>query len=1135
MKATGNLFVQAGLALTRLRRYASPNRAREFFLTLGFDLPQGPLNAALTPLLQELNSLDAALNSAVIVDEPETLAPKLLNTILALDVFAGDVSAVSPGLNTSTLKRALLDYLVVRQIEVRSKPGYAFLKLLGLLDEGVDLSTGKAHCVLHWDRFSRCLFSPGDIAKIAYGWGANFDLGKALLNLDGIRRALGLAGGIYPQKPALSALVGNTAADAREFHLPILQDGLDSATFRQLGLTILAVESGSAGGALAFFPYGIGNVDAGFSVCERGELVLQSTTDLRGIGFALQPPATAKAVFGISGSIDTEIRVSEVSTKSDEHVVVGTTHGTRLTIKGLGARFFLSGNSDTLDLGVLGSIERLRFVLEAGDGDGFLQKVLSGVRADTHTDMAVGVSLKDGFTFRGGSKLVIDIGAHADVGPVRINGLRFALMPSTDGVGLQAGAHLTFEFGPLQAVAENVGLQASLRFTPGNLGPADIRIDFMPPNGVGLSLDAGGFKGGGFLRFEPATAEYAGALELDFHGLFSVKAIAIINTRMPDGQAGYSLLILIASEFVPVQLSFGFTLNGVGGLIGLNRTIVVNALVEGIRTNAVKSILFPQDVVANITRIISDLKQFFPPEDDHFVVGPMAKLGWGTPSIITVELGLLLDLPRPMITIIGVLRAMLPAEDAPILRLQVNFIGVLDFERGYLFFRADLYDSRLLIYSITGSMAFLVSWGEQKTFALSVGGFHPDFRDVPTIPALPSGFRTMSRIGLSLLSDDNPRLKVESYFAVTSNTVQFGARLELYAGVGSLNVYGFLGYDVLFQFEPFYFIAKMYGGLALREGVDVIAGINITAQLSGPNPWDARGTATLTILFFDIDVDFHVTWGDPPPAVANQTEDLLALLKREYADTRNWRADLPPDNHLHVTLRKLEPSKTNEPLVIHPAGVVTFSERALPLDGYVIDKFGTRKPLADNRFTLSNANANGLPIPADFLGVREEFAPAQFSVLSDGEKLSRRSFERLPSGFSLTGTADLKSTLPVIRDVEYELSYLKRKPVRTEFKTKVRPMLRVHERLVRGSAVRQSVLARQQVRVSMNAPPPVSLPAEEFTIASTSDLKAYAAEGGLTRRFNTQAEAYQHQQNLIRRNPSLAGQIQVVSQYELAA
>jgi hypothetical protein len=93
----------------------------------------------------------------------------------------------------------------------------------------------------------------------------------------------------------------------------------------------------------------------------------------------------------------------------------------------------------------------------------------------------------------------------------------------------------------------------------------------------------------------------------------------------------------------------------------------------------------------------------------------------------------------------------------------------------------------------------------------------------------------------------------------------------------------------------------------------------------------------------------------------------------------------------------------------------------------------------------------------------------------------------------------------------------------------------MHERLVRGSAVRQSVLAKQQVRVSMNAPPPVALPEERFTVASTVDLMPYAASGEGPRVFATQAETYQHQQALIRNNPALAGQIQVVSQYELAS
>src|SRR5215211_9208795 len=98
-----------------------------------------------------------------------------------------------------------------------------------------------------------------------------------------------------------------------------------------------------------------------------------------------------------------------------------------------------------------------------------------------------------------------------------------------------------------------------------------------------------------------------------------------------------------------------------------------------------------------MSRIISDIRQIFPPMNDRFLICPMAKLGWGTPSIITLEMGLLLEIPVPRIIILGVLKALLPEENVPLLRLQVNFLGIIDFENKYLSFDATLYDSRLLI------------------------------------------------------------------------------------------------------------------------------------------------------------------------------------------------------------------------------------------------------------------------------------------------------------------------------------------------------------------------------------------------------------------------------------------------------
>ena len=89
-------------------------------------------------------------------------------------------------------------------------------------------------------------------------------------------------------------------------------------------------------------------------------------------------------------------------------------------------------------------------------------------------------------------------------------------------------------------------------------------------------------KGGGYLYIDPERGEYAGALELAFAEFLALKAIGIITTRMPDGSEGFSLLIVITAEFgTGIQLGFGFTLLGVGGLLGLNRTMRLDAADRG--------------------------------------------------------------------------------------------------------------------------------------------------------------------------------------------------------------------------------------------------------------------------------------------------------------------------------------------------------------------------------------------------------------------------------------------------------------------------------------------------------------------------------------------------------------------------
>ena len=149
----------------------------------------------------------------------------------------------------------------------------------------------------------------------------------------------------------------------------------------------------------------------------------------------------------------------------------------------------------------------------------------------------------------------------------------------------------------------------------GGYGPLTAHPHFKPPMGVGLAVDAGAVKGGGYLFLDYARGEYAGAIELVFAGFLSLKAIGIITTRMPDGTPGFSLLIIITAEFgTGIQLGFGFTLLGVGGLLGLNRTMRLEPWPKGSAPGDQAACMFPQDVVANARRIIGDLRTFFPPQ-----------------------------------------------------------------------------------------------------------------------------------------------------------------------------------------------------------------------------------------------------------------------------------------------------------------------------------------------------------------------------------------------------------------------------------------------------------------------------------------------------------------------------------------
>jgi uncharacterized protein DUF6603 len=639
---------------------------------------------------------------------------------------------------------------------------------------------------------------------------------------------------------------------------------------------------------------------------------------------------------------------------------------------------------------------------------------------------------------------------------------------------------------------------------------------------VGLEVSGGGFAGGGFLLFDSDKGQYAGVLELQFKDKLALKAIGLLDTRLPGGQTGYSLVILITAEFQPIQLGLGFALLGVGGLLGLNRSAQVDRLRSGVRDGTLNSILFPQDVVANANRILSDLSQVFPPTAGQFVFGPMAKLAWGTPPLITLDLGLLIELPHPVrLIILGVLRMRLPKEDEVILQFQINFVGVIDFDAGTLSFDASIFDSHLLGVPLVGDMAVRAKWSGDSNLLITVGGFHPLYQPPPM--NLPS----LKRITVQLLAADNPRLTLQTYFARTSNSIQFGARLELYAAAGSFNIYGYLSFDALFQENPFYFDAAVGAMLALRHGSSAIASIKLDFHLEGPAPYHAHGKATLQLFWFlEVSVHFDKTWGETRDTRLDDVA-VVPLLQAALSATGNWQASLPAGKNLLVTLKQAD---TAGDLIVSPVGELTIAQKVVPL-GIDIQKFGAQKPSDATHFSVDavTAGETGNLHELETIATQDDFPPAQFFDVPDEAKLTGKSFEKYDAGVRIRASEDLSSDYVLRREVDYELFYKDQERLLAPWPTRfqIEP-LTFHAWSV-GGAVAQSPLSQARRALSAGVPGAVAMRQESFALAFSRDLTAF--DGSAV--FSSKAEAHSQLDRLLSQAPHLEGEIQVVPAFEV--
>ena len=1015
--------------------------AGQLLALLGWSLPPGVADLGLTQLdvsalvakieaLSELrsneNASDADLAAAV-----AELVLDLDHALQHLQTLPAVFHATPEYLNATHIKdeffTRLGDLLVIHLVGSAQPPLVPLGVLLGIFELTLKPADPSIFQVEHvrqvvrWDRLHPLVTDPAGLMRDVYGWGTpTFQASALLVNLGRLTEHFSDEVRLrHLPREAEERLAGHALpeadADPSAQLLASLAKGLGVGT-HDVGLALYPLRASSTGASdagLGLSPYAFGTTDTSFALSETVSLELAVSAEVTGgMALLLRPGAKPRLLAGVvnpdaapaaSPTASFALTLRDSAASGERHTLFSA-FGLQVDAAALGAGVRVEAGEE-LNPTLMAVVDDARVRIVPDPSDGFLASVLPKDGITATLNLTVSYSHRDGLRIQGGAGLSTDIVLHSQIGPLRLERLQLALAATPDGLLGTAALTTSLALGPTTATIDAVGASVALRFARGNLGLVDLASHFKPPSGVGLTVDAGPVTGGGFLGFDPDHEQYAGEMHLQFEGI-AVRAVGLLTTRLPDGKPGFSLLVLVSAEFPPVQLGLGFMLVGVGGLLGINRTVAVEALRTGLKTGALGAVLSPPDPKASAAQLVASLAGLFPPAVGRHVFAPTARIVWGSPVLITIDLCLVLELPSPVrLVALGRIRALLPEERDPVVRLQVDVLGVIDFDQQAAAVDATLIDSRIAQFALTGDLALRMSWGANPVFLLAVGGFHPRF-------AAPPGFPALDRVAVALASGDNPKLRLEAYLALTSNTVQFGARVDVGARAGIFSIGGFMAFDALVTLSPLAFEVDIAAKLAVKAGGHTLLSISLALTLSGPRPWHAHGRASFSILFFDVSFGFDVTIGDPAPAALPNPVDVAPLLLAALADPRAWTAQLPAGADV-VTLRTLE---SGQAILAHPLATLQVRQRVAPLDR-TLDRFGTSVPSGAKRFRITLATVGG--VRTTLTPLQDRFAPAQFTAMSDDQKLSVPSFEAMTAGAAL-GAGGYATGAPVTVSVTYE-------------------------------------------------------------------------------------------------------------------
>jgi uncharacterized protein DUF6603 len=1081
-----------------------------------------------TPIEDLITALEGDDSDAIISAGAALLSAiaKVLSAIsdlgTALHTLASAVAGLTPAQVTQlqtfaqALPRKLFDFTVIEYLASKGSTVVPTLALTGLIEDTLvqgnpadPMSPPMRSRVLHFERLGDIFSNPGNFLTSTFQWGSpGFDGTVIFSLLQTLLDAFDLPSNILKapgQPPIFEAYVLRLSANTStnppgldfRLRLPAIQDY--TRTYQLSDLWALNV-----------------NVGARFEA---------------GMGATIQPPVKL-SLTPPTGTINIQASAGFSAQHADGTpiVLLGQTGGSVLQTQSMGGSFGFNATWDSGSGTAQGEptvglkITAGKLYIDMSQADGFLADILGDTQIQSTFDIAATWEPDTGLHITGGAQLEIDLPLHLDLGPITLPTLYLVGGIGSSGFTLELSAALGLTLGPIQASVDRIGVLGNLTFPNGggNLGPADLQIQFKPPNGLGLAIDAGVAAGGGYIFFDNVKKQYAGVFALSILDVIQVDIIGLLDTIMPDGSSGFSFLLIITFSFPPIQLGFGFTLDTVGGIGGVNRTMCLDALHAGFMAHTLSDVIAPVDPIANAPQIISDLRNFFPVAVGRYLFGPIVGLGWGDPTLIELTLGVILEIPDPIrLVILGLIDAGLPTPDEALIELHIDILGIVDFGAKTLSIDGGLYDSRIVIYSLAGDLALRLSWGDNPNFVFSLGGFNPHFNT--TALNVPQ----MHRMSVSIGDGDNPRISSNSYFAVTSNSLQFGANVEAYAAAGGFSIHGYLGFDVLIIISPFSFEFDFSAGFDVAYNGTTLAGLNVDGTLSGPTPFHLHGDASITFLCFSVSASVDLTWGDSTQATLPQ-QPVLPDLYAALQSPASWSAALPDGAATAVTLVTQNPA--DKTLRVHPMGTLQVKEKVVPLD-LPITRYGSATPSDGSEFSIASVQVNTQTESTQ--AIQDYFAAGQFLTLSDADKISRPSFEKYDAGI-IIGSNAVTQGQDAHRPVTYQEHYIDDPASFSRFSRYYYMRADLHMALSAqgagfASAAKNTGMAKYQ---SPSAPAAIKVQEPQYVVTSAVDLSLRSdILGSSTSYFKAQAAL----QNHLAAHPEEAGNVQIMPMHEAPA